>query len=138
MIEWWEAVLGLLTVLGVRELLAKLIDRKASAAATEKIKVEVKASEVEILREVLAEVRADSTDKDGRILRLEERMALLEDRERHQLTRAAVHEAWDQMSFALLMQINPNHPPPPPLIDRSPELTTTVMTATLKTTEEKQ
>lgn len=133
MIEWWEAILGLFTVLGLRELLAKLIDRKAAQAATAKVHSEVKASEVEILRKVLVEVRADSTEKSSRIERLEDRMAKLEERERHQLTRAAVHEAWDQMSFALLMQINPNHPPPPPLIDRSPELTATL---TLKTTEE--
>lgn len=118
MIEWWQAVLGLMTALGARELLAKLVDRKATAVATDKVKVETKANEVDILREVLAEVRTDSAEKSNRIERLEERMTKLEERERHQLTRAAVHEAWDQMSFALLVQHNPTHPPPPPLIVR--------------------
>lgn len=118
MIEWWQAVLGLMTALGVRELLAKLVDRKATAVATDKVKVETKANEVDILREVLAEVRTDSAEKSQRIERLEERMTKLEERERHQLTRAAVHEAWDQMSFALLVQQHPSHPPPPPLIVR--------------------
>lgn len=137
MIEWWQALIGLLGVLGIRELLAKLIDRKASSAAIDKIRVEVKASEVEILRDVLVEVRAADSEKSVRLERLEERMALLEDRERHQLTRAAVHEAWDQMSWTLLLQHSPNHPPPPPLIDRG-ELQSapaTVTTTTTKTTE---
>ncbi len=118
MIEWWQAIVGLIGALGIRELLAKVVDRRATAVATDKVKVETKATEVEILRGVLQEVRDDSAEKSQRIARLEERMTKLEERERHQLTRAAVHEAWDQMSFALLVQYNPAHPPPPPLIVR--------------------
>lgn len=135
MIEWWQALLGLMTALGVRELLAKMIDKKATNAAVDKVKVEVKANEVEILRDVLIEVRADSADKTTRIERLEQRMGQLEERERHQLTRAAVHEAWDQMSWTLLLQHSPNHPPPPPLIERHelPPSGATVTTTTTKT-----
>lgn len=118
MIEWWQVIIALIGALGLRELLAKLVDRKATAVATDKVRVETKANEVEILRGVLQEVRDDSAEKSARIERLEERMTKLEERERHQLTRAAVHEAWDQMSFALLVQHNPTHPPPPPLIVR--------------------
>ena len=118
MIEWWQAILGLMTALGARELLAKMVDRKATAVATDKVKVETRANEVDILREVLDEVRKDSSDKSSRIERLEERMTKLEERERHQLTRAAVHEAWDSMAFAFIVQHNPNHPPPPPLTIR--------------------
>lgn len=73
------------------------------------------ASEVGMLREVIAEVRASEAKKAERIDNLERRLDLLEERERHMLTRAAVHEAWDQMAFALLSQMNPDHPPPPPL-----------------------
>jgi len=77
---------------------------------------EVAASEVRMLRDIITEVRTSEKAKVVRISNLERRMNLLEERERHMLTRAAVHEAWDQMAFALLLATNPEHPPPPPLI----------------------
>lgn len=83
-------------------------------------------AEVTLLREIIGEVRASEVKKVERIDNLERRLDLLEERERHMLTRAAVHEAWDQMAFALLSQLNPEHPPPPPLVggtDPFPEST---------------
>lgn len=98
------------------------VGRDGRAASTGKIKAETRATdiaaaqaEVTLLREIIGEVRDSEAKKAQRIDNLEHRMALLEDRERHMLTRAAVHEAWDQMAFALLAQVNPDHPPPPPL-----------------------
>jgi hypothetical protein len=88
----------------------------ANVRATEQ---QVAATEVTMLREIIAEVRSSEVKKAERIDNLERRLDLLEERERHMLTRAAVHEAWDQMAFALLSQQNPEHPPPPPLVDRN-------------------
>lgn len=74
------------------------------------------ASEVAVIREVLAEVRENDARKTAELAELRERIEKLEERERHMLTRAAVHEAWDQMAFAMLLSMNPQHPPPPPIL----------------------
>jgi hypothetical protein len=117
--------LGKLLELG----LAKVLNRRIDTVSEEKVKVETaKAAadtartEVETIREVLEEVREHSATKDKRIDKLESdvdflRTAVteLQERERHQLTRAAAHESWDQMSFALLVKHFPDHPAPPPL-----------------------
>lgn len=91
-------------------------------AATEKVHADTKVTEaaaaqaeVTMLRDIIAEVRTSEAKKSERIDNLERRMELLEERERHMLTRAAVHEAWDQMAFAHLLKLNPDHPAPPPL-----------------------
>lgn len=88
--------------------------RRANARATEQ---GTALAEVAMLREIIGDVRASEAKKVERIDNLERRLDLLEERERHMLTRAAVHEAWDQMAFAVLCQLNPEHPPPPPLTD---------------------
>lgn len=128
-----ELLLTIAAALGLGKLLellaGKLLNRKIDDASEDKLKVEtakVEAetarTEVETIREVLNEVREHSATKDKRIDKLESdvdylRTAVVElqDRERHQLTRAAAHEAWDQMSFALLVKHFPDHPAPPPL-----------------------
>lgn len=101
----------------------KWLNRGVDNATAEKMKAEARqtaqstaASEVQIIREVLQEVRDSDSRKTERIDKLEERLERLEERERHALTRAAVHEAWDRMSFALLRDIHPGHPEPPPLL----------------------
>lgn len=86
---------------------------EAAAKASEQ---QAAAAEVSMLREIISEVRTSEGKKTERIDNLERRLDLLEERERHMLTRAAVHEAWDQMAFALLSQANPDHPAPPPLM----------------------
>lgn len=47
------------------------------------------------------------------------RIDTLEERERHQLVRAAVHEAWDDMAFRRLYALDPTISPPPPLLGRT-------------------
>lgn len=74
-----------------------------------------KQTDVQTLRDIIAEVRSDKAADDQRIAHLEERVRKLEERERHMLTRAAVHEAWDALTFQTILAHVPNHPPPPPL-----------------------
>lgn len=115
---------------GAGAIIVKLLSRPVDGATVLKLKAEAKqtaqetaASEVGLLREIIAEVRTSESDKVARITRLEEsndgfrlRLDKLEERERHMLTRAAIHEAWDQMAFSMLIASNPHHPPPPPLV----------------------
>jgi len=108
---------------GLLRVLDLMWGRASRAAAADKTRVETRATEQEIvagevkyLRDIIAEVRQSEAKKAERIDNLEHRLTLLEERERHMLTRAAVHEAWDQMAFAILPQVNPEHPPPPPLV----------------------
>lgn len=86
---------------GLATVINKLLDKKASDVTT--------------LREIIAEVRDDKARDEERINQLEGRVRKLEERERHMLTRAAVHEAWDSLTFQAILASNPNHPPPPPL-----------------------
>lgn len=77
---------------------------------------------VQTLRDIISEVRASEAHKDQRISELERRMTLLEERERHMLTRAAVHEGWVQAAYGTLVSRDPKYPPPPPLLlDRESE-----------------
>lgn len=107
---------------GVTAVIIKRMSRPVDDATAGKIKAETQelvqratASEMDTLREVIAEVRESEARKATRIDALERRLDKLEERERHMLTRAAVHEAWDQLAFAALVTQNPSHPPPPPL-----------------------
>lgn len=120
--ETWTVVIAVITALGLRELLAKMIDRRATSAAVDATAASTAATEVETIRAVLAEVRANDQAKTERLTRveamlhqLEAEVRVLQERERHALTRAATHEAWDRMSFQLLQRIDPDHPAPPPL-----------------------
>lgn len=96
-------------------LLVKLMDRRVDGARTGQIRAATNAAEVKTIRDVLEEVRAQDAAKGQRLNALEERLQVLEERERHQLVRAAVHEAWDRLSYTTLLTQNPQHPPPPPL-----------------------
>lgn len=89
--------------------LARVIGDRGKDQAT------AKQTDVQTLRDIIAEVRADKAADDQRIAHLEERVRKLEERERHMLTRAAVHEAWDQMAFQTLLRGDTTYPPPPPL-----------------------
>lgn len=100
----------------------KLLSKPVDDATASKIAAEAKVSaqqavkgDVEVLRAIIAEVRESEARKTERIDNLEVRLEKLEERERHMLTRAAVHEAWDQLTFQAILRSNPNHPPPPPL-----------------------
>lgn len=100
---------------GLAAVLVKFMSREVDDATAEEKMAGVRATDIDNLRSIIAELRASEARKDQRIDSLERRMALVEERERHALTRAAVHEAWDQMAFAMLVAQNPTHPPPPPL-----------------------
>lgn len=118
----------------------RVLTRKIDAATvnqmseqSKQIATETAREQVDIIRSVAQEMRtgyeariselnADRESKLVTISKLEEkvdqlvgRVDQLEERERHMLTRAATHEAWDLMSFDLLSKINPDHPAPPPL-----------------------
>lgn len=73
------------------------------------------ATRVTALGAIIDDLIASDARKAEQLASALERIDLLEERERHMLTRAAVHEAWDQMAFAVLVAQNPSHPPPPPL-----------------------
>lgn len=131
--ELWLGVLALLGSAGIGAVVTKVLNRGVDSATAEKLHAETRqaavnssASEVEVIRAVMAELRATEQQKTGEIAELKadmnamkDRVGKLEERERHMLTRAAVHEAWDQLAFSLLVQLNPQHPPPPPIVPRA-------------------
>ena len=119
-------VLGLVTTLlgggAFGAIVVKWLSKPVDDATAEKIRAEAKeaavrtaASEVDTLREIIAEVRASEARKTERIDALEVRLNKLEERERHMLTRAAVHEAWDRLAFQRIIVGDDQFPPPPPL-----------------------
>lgn len=103
-------------------IVVKYLNRGVDDATAEKLRADVKeaaqrtaASEVDTLREIIAEVRASEAQKTARIDSLEQRLEKLEERERHALTRAAVHESWDALAFQFILQHDSSFTPPPPL-----------------------
>ncbi|GHJ59121.1 hypothetical protein NOK12_16390 [Nocardioides sp. OK12] len=107
---------------GAGAVIVKWQSKPVDDATAHKLKAEAKATaqetasgEVQILRDIIAEVRLSEAKKQERLDSMEVRLAKLEERERHALTRAAVHEAWDQLTFQVIQHHVPNHPPPPPL-----------------------
>jgi hypothetical protein len=105
--------------------IVKLLSRGTDRATANKLSAETRESaqraasaEVQTLLDIITEVRQGEAAKAQRIDDLERRMELLEERERHMLTRAAVHEAWDQMAFAHIVAHGGGEefPKPPPLI----------------------
>jgi hypothetical protein len=102
----------------------KYMSRGTDTATAEKLRAESReaaqrtaSAEVQTLLTIIQEVRAAEAAKSQRIEDLERRIEQLEERERHALTRAAVHEAWDQMAFTALTRAgtDPPFPSPPPL-----------------------
>lgn len=127
--SWLQLIAIIGSVFGGAKLVDRAVTRKTDTAITEKIKAETSktraetaVAEVEAVREVLAEVRFENASKETRLGLLEvardrvlERLALLEERERDQLVRTAVHESWDHMTYQLMLVHHPDHPTPPPL-----------------------
>lgn len=110
-------------------IVVKRMSKPVDDATAGKIQAEAKetaqrtaASEVDTLREVIQEVRTAAREEkardSARIDDLVLRVGKLEERERHALTRAAVHEAWDQLALAFVLKHDQNFPAPPPLADR--------------------
>lgn len=120
--DWTRLLVALAAFLGGGGLTTLIVKRNSpqvDGATAKKIAQEAVSGEVETLLMVIAELRQSEASKAVRIDALEERIDKLEERERHMLTRAAVHEAWDQMAFQMLLLQNPQHPPPPPLTPRA-------------------
>lgn len=121
-----QLVLTILGSAGLSAVIVKFLNRHVDNATAERIRAEAKelaskaaAVEADILRQVIADVRDDAAEDRGKakaiIAGLEKRLGMIEERERHMLTRAAVHEAWDQLAFAFIAGHDASFPPPPPL-----------------------
>lgn len=107
---------------GAGAVIVKWQSKPVDDATAHKLKAEAKATaqetaagEVQILREIIAEVRISEAKKQERLDSMEMRLEKLEERERHALTRAAVHESWDALAFQFIRQHDPNFQEPPPL-----------------------
>ena len=103
-------------------IVVKWLSKPVDDATAGKIAAEAKeaasraaSGDIENLRAIIAEVRESEARKAERITSLEARMEKLEERERHMLTRAAVHEAWDRLAFQRIIVGDESFPPPPPL-----------------------
>jgi hypothetical protein len=124
--------------------MSKPVDDATAAKIVAEAKVtatEASAGDIQNLRNIIVEVRQSAADAAAasvareerayasarevearlseKIEALMERIGKLEERERHALTRAAVHEAWDQLALQFVLQHDKNFPPPPPLSDRA-------------------
>lgn len=120
--NWLEFALTAVFSAGAGAIIVKLLNRGVDVATAAKIRadskkvaVETAEREVEIVRGLLDEFRLADAKKTATIEDLKARLDKLEERERHMLTRAAVHEAWDQMAFAFIVGHDANFPQPPPL-----------------------
>lgn len=110
-------IVAVLTGGGVSAIIIKRMSRSVDSATAQKILTEATGSEIDNLRQIIAEVRDSDTVNRTRIGELGARVARLEERERHMLTRVAVHEAWDQLAFQAIFPNDQNFPEPPPLTD---------------------
>lgn len=106
--NWILNIIVLGTIFKLGDVLLKKINSRRENVDSDKIAVGT-------MNEVLQTVVLENTRKEMQLKSLEIRVQKLEERERHMLTRAAVHEAWDQMAFSILLSYNAEHPPPPPL-----------------------
>ena len=142
--DWQQLALAILGSAGLSAAIVKALNWRVdtaraaqmdreSAANAEKLKAEAKqlaieaaSAEMSILRQVIADLREDAAEDRGKakavIEKLEERLEKIEERERHMLTRAAVHEAWDQLAFSFIAGHDASFPPPPPLRAHPPAL----------------
>lgn len=100
---------------GVSAVLVKRLNKPVDAASAAEKEATARKTDVDNLRAIIAEVRESEARKAARIDALEQRLERLEERERHALTRAAVHEAWDQLAFQRIVMGDAHFPPPPPL-----------------------
>lgn len=116
--EWLVALASVLGGGTVSAIVLKVMDRDKDGATAEEMRARAKGTDVDALRGIIAELRESEARKDERIERIEARLSKVEERERHALTRAAVHEAWDQLAIAFILTHDQNFPSPPPLAVR--------------------
>lgn len=107
---------------GLGAVAVKILSRDVDTATARKIAQEAAGADIANLRSIIAEVRDSESRKRQEIDDLRGRIEKLEERERHMLTRAAVHEAWDQLAFQYIVSRDASFPQPPPLRSAPPEL----------------
>lgn len=116
---------GTLGVLGVKYMNRRVDNAKAEQTKAEahRIFTDARAKEIDNMRAIVDEYKEMSQAKSDKIaaleasiVQLEARVDKVEERERHMLIRAGVHEAWDQMAFAFISQHDSTFQPPPPLL----------------------
>lgn len=117
-----EVILTALGSAGLSAVIVKWLHRGVDEATAQKVAAEARvlaadaaSREVNLLRTMLDDFRTDQARKDATIEGLTLRIDKLEERERHMLTRAAVHEAWDQLAFQFIAGHDASFPSPPPL-----------------------
>lgn len=120
--ENWEIIVAVLGVLGVQQLILRVVDRRTLKLGDLQTTQNTTSVEVQTIRDVLAEVRLQSAEKDTRLATqearvdmLEQRIEAMEKRERDMLTKIAVHAGWDYNAQAKLQEVDPNYPSYPPL-----------------------
>lgn len=118
----WEIIAAILGVLGVQQLILRVVDRRTIRLGELQTSQSTTAVEVQTIRDVLAEVRQQSAEKDTRLAAqearvdmLEQRIDAMEKRERELLTKVAVHSGWDQLTYQKMIEHDPKHPLYPPL-----------------------
>ena len=121
--SWLQLVLTIIGSAGFGAFAVKLLQRPVDQATASKIRTDAADIAVEAMRGVLGDVISADARKAEKIEALEQRIDKLEERERHMLTRAAVHEAWDRMAFNHMLRHDASFPEPPPLSHDPPGVT---------------
>lgn len=113
-LQWVVGAIVTLSV-GAVGVVIELLRRSLNNAVTRKTNAEAESQEIKNIRSVLEEVRLERATDRAKMERLENQVEKLEERERHNLVRSAVHEAWDKLTHKLVLLHYPDHEPPPPL-----------------------
>lgn len=126
---WVDLALTALGSAGLAAVFVKWLNRGVDKATADKIHAEAReiavrstSAEIQALRDILEDFRLADARKAQHVEDLEQRIDKLEERERHMLTRAAVHEAWDQLAFQFIAGHDASFPPPPPLRPQPPAI----------------
>lgn len=140
MTESMSLIAIMLSLLGggtIGVIVVKWLNRKVDAATEERIKAEARqiaanaaSTEVASIQNIIGEYRKmylESTNHNAQLRadlnQMNRRVDKLEERERHMLTRAGVHEAWAQAAWVYITtRVDADYPAPPPLAQFQLEL----------------
>ena len=114
------AIIGLLVaILGgggaFAVVIVKWMNRNNDKANAAKELAETESISVATLKSTIQDLRVARAEDQALLREVSRRINLLEERERHNLVRSAVHEAWDQLAFKKISMIDPTFPAPPSL-----------------------
>lgn len=127
---WQQLVLTIAAAIlgsaGISAVVVKYLDRRVTEATEIRIRAEARqiatktatdaaTAETGVLRQVIEDLRTEVARHRAAREDVERRLDKLEERERHSLTRAAVHQAWDDLAFAFILRHDASFHPPPPL-----------------------